>query len=551
MEEINHSELKGIHEDLQLLKNRLSIVEKILRNLDDKKIQIQETTVDQSDDDFDLSIPFVSKGSIEFGVGEYGMAWLGNIVLLLGIAFLVQYLQNSGMQMVSILAGFLSVAGIYFVSYFTRSSYSYLSNLFVYTGHLLLYYMTVQLHFFQTNPLIKSRTAGLFILMVIMGILFYQSLRKKSQLMAGLVLLMMLITGVIGNSVGFSAFITTITASLAIILYYRFGWIKLVFIFIFLVYIAHLNWILNNPFMGNKLELGISVNLSYLYFFATAAIFSLLALKPKVENVSTEFIITSVVFNGIGFTSILAVLILTYFSDNYVGVFSSIAVFCLIYSVILQSRKLLKITVAMYALYGFFALSVSLYGIFGLPESYMLFSLQSLLVVSMALWFRSRYIVLMNTLLFFIFMVFYLIDWDNNNITSFSFMLVAFISARVINWKKERLTLKTEVLRDLYLIAGFIMTLIAFYQTIPSSYITVSWILVAILFFILSLLMKNIKYRWLAIASVIASSIKLIFFDMSNIDIGYRVLVFLLLALISITLSVLYTKYLKKRSNNK
>ena len=206
----------------------------------------------------------------------------------------------------------------------------------------------------------------------------------------------------------------------------------------------------------------------------------------------------------------------------------------------------------MYVLYGFLALSFAIFGISGLPKSYMFFALQSLLVVAMALWFQSRFMVVMNTFLFFLFMVFYLKEPGWTNSTNFTFMLVALISARVINWKKERLNIKTEFVRNLYLVSGFIMTLISFYHAFPSTYITASWILAAILFFLLSLAIKNIKYRWLAIAAMVASAIRLVFVDMSNINIGYRVLVFLSLAVISISLSVVYTKYfIRKKKDSK
>ena len=39
-------------------------------------------------------------------------------------------------------------------------------------------------------------------------------------------------------------------------------------------------------------------------------------------------------------------------------------------------------------------------------------------------------------------------------------MLMAFVTTRIINWKKERLNIKTELIRNIYLIAGFIMTLV-------------------------------------------------------------------------------------------
>jgi uncharacterized membrane protein len=93
------------------------------------------------------------------------------------------------------------------------------------------------------------------------------------------------------------------------------------------------------------------------------------------------------------------------------------------------------------------------------------------------------------------------------------------------------------------------MTLIAFYHAFPPSYITVSWIFAALLFFMVGRLINNIKYRWLAIGILIVSALKLIFVDLSSIDIGFRVLVFLLLAIILISVSILYTKYLVKKKD--
>ena len=94
------------------------------------------------------------------------------------------------------------------------------------------------------------------------------------------------------------------------------------------------------------------------------------------------------------------------------------------------------------------------------------------------------------------------------------------------------------------------MTLISFYHAFPATYITASWIIAAILFLLLSVALKNIKYRWLAIAAMVASAVRLVFVDMSNINIGYRVLVFLSLAVISISLSVVYTKYFIRKKKD-
>ncbi|MBA4410993.1 MAG: hypothetical protein Q8S54_10865 [Bacteroidota bacterium] len=549
IEKSDSLELKTIREELQQLKTRITRLEASFDMQKGTKNQIPAIGSEQPDDDFELNFSSKSDDSIEFRVGEYGMAWLGNIVLLFGISFLVQYLQNSGYKVFSALIGFILVGGIYAGAYYTRQSLSYLSKLFAYTGHLLLFYMALRLHFFQDEPLIPNKLAGLFVLVLVPGVLLYLSFGRKSQLLAGIALLMLLFSGIISNSIPFASGITTLVALLSVILFYRLGWLKIVFIFIFLIYLSHFNWLLNSPFVGNKFEFIQSPGIGYFHLFATGFIISILALLPKKEDVSDDFITTSVVWNGLLFTLVLALTVVTYLSHNYVPVFAVLAIVCLVYSVVLQSRSYLKITASMYALYGFLALSVAFYGILFFPKVYMLLALQSLLVVSMALWFGSRFIVVMNTILFLILMIFYLSSQGNHSPTNFSFMLVAIITARIINLKKERLNIKTEHIRNLYLVLGFLMTLIAFYHAFPPSYITVSWIFAALLFFIVGRLINNIKYRWLAIGILIVSAVKLIFVDLSDLDIGFRVLVFLLLAIISISVSILYTKYLVKKKD--
>jgi hypothetical protein len=546
--EINDAgEIQLLRNEIRQLNLRISKIETSL-GLQKGKITGPETSgFPDSDEGFQLNFNVKTDDSIEFRIGEYGMAWLGNIVLLFGIAFLIQYLQNSGHQFIGVLSGLVAISGIYVISYYTRNAYSYLSKLFAYNGHLLLFYWTLRLHFFQEEPLIQNESLALFLILICTGSLFYRAYLRKSQLMAGMVLLLILASGIISNSIHFAPAMIFLVALLSMVLYYKFGWLRLVFIFILLSYFAYFNFILNNPLGGNSPEFIKSPGLTYLYFIGSGFVFSLLAILPKKENISDDFLISAVVWNGLGFSSVLAITAITYLSKNYVPAFTAIAVFCLIFSVILQARASLKIMASLYALYGFLAMSVAFYGLLKLPEVYMLFAIQSLLVVSMALWFGSRFIVVMNSILFLLLLVFYLANKPDYNSVNFSFMLVAFVTARIINWKKERLKIKTELIRNIYLSAGFVMTLIGFYHAFPPSYTTVSWIGAALLFFLTGRLLRNIKYRWLAIASLIASGIKLIFTDLSDLDIGLRVVIFLLLAVISITVSVLYTKFLIRK----
>lgn len=543
-------EIDEIRIELNELKNRITRLESLLAGKRRELVGPTDVETVPDDEGFELKLLSGSEKSIEFRMGEYGMAWLGNIVLLFGITFLVQYLQNSGQQLLSVCCGFLAVAGIYASAWFTRKAFGYLSTLLSYNGHILLFYMTLLLHFAQGRPLISSTFGGVAVLSVVPFILYYRAFRQKSQILAGMALIFLLATGILGNSTGLITGFAALTTILVMFLYERFGWIRMVFLFIFLIYLTHLNGLLGNPLGGNAPELLRSPGTAEFWLIVSGFVFSLLALVPKKETASDDFIITTIVWNGLGFTFLLVLMVISFLPESYVPLMIVISLFCLGYAVLLQTKSPIKIAASMYALYGFLAMSVAFYGLLLFPGAYLLLAIQSLLVVSMALWFRSRFIVVMNALLFILLFVLYLTEKTGTNAINFSFMLVAFITARILNWKKERLQIKTDLIRNIYLVVGFVMTLISFYHAFPKSYITASWILAALLFFLMSRLINNTKYRWLAISALLASAVKLIFVDLKQIDIGVRVLMFLVLAAISITISILYTRFLSRKKDN-
>lgn len=538
--------LEELRNEIKALNERLQKVEDQLQNVSDEKLQI---AVEAPDEDFEIRMPFESKGSLEFRIGEYGMAWLGNIVLLFGVVFLIQYLHKTGGSYISALVGAVCITGMYFAAFRLQKTYSYLSQLLFYSAHLLLFYLLLRMHFVSDNPIIESGLIGQLIPLIALSTLLYLNWKKNTQFFSGFILLMMVVTAVIGNTEHLYFIVVSFCAAATVYLYFRFGWLKLVVFFVFITYFSHLIWLLNNPIVTGQPELLPLNSFEYIYLLLAGFTFSLLALLPKKEEISNEILIASIIWNGIAFTSVLMLNFFAYFIDQYIYLFVGITLFCLFFSLLLKSRSPLPITASFYAIYGFIALSIVIFGIYNFPDAYLLLSVQSFLVVSMALLFRSRFLVIMNTILFLGLLIFYIKDPVQTTSTDFSFMLVAFITARVMNWKKERLTLTTELIRNLYLMAGFVMTLVALYHAVPDSFITVSWIAAALLFFLFSRLIKNVKYRWLAIAMVVVSAIHLVFSDMSRMNIIYRILAFMVLAVIALTVSVVYTKYFVRKKS--
>jgi len=483
---------------------------------------------------------------LESSIGQYGLAWMGNIILLFGITFLTQYIQNIRTDLMAAVIGFMSTAAVLGIAYWIRKSYSYLSFIFNLNAIFLLYYFILRLHFFSGTPLISNKAIVLSLLVLLLVALFSHSVRSRKGVFAGIAMVLATVTGIISDTTHFWLTLLALTSAVSVYLFFRNNWWQLLTFALFLVYFSFLIWIFNNPFISHSLEIITEHHYGFLYLFASGVVFTLVPFVKEKTIFPGNYIGSTIILNGVGFSFILLLFVLEFFSESYTGLFAFLMLYCLSYSVVIRLYSPWKFASAFYALFGFVAMSIVFYGLYNFPRAFWLLSLQSLLVVSMALWFRNRFIVLMNGLMFVFLIIFYIARPDHISSVNFSFAAVALVTARVLNWKKKRLEIKTEFLRNLYLVAGFVLVLYALYQAVPSKYITFSWTMAALVFFAVSLAIKNVKYRYMALATIISAAIYLFLVDLSRIEIAYRVLAFLFLAIISIGISVYYTKRIKK-----
>jgi uncharacterized membrane protein len=88
------------------------------------------------------------------------------------------------------------------------------------------------------------------------------------------------------------------------------------------------------------------------------------------------------------------------------------------------------------------------------------------------------------------------------------------------------------------------------YNAVAKDYVTISWGLAAVAYMIMSVIMKNAKYRWLAFLTLIAAVFNLFMFDISKMGVGYRIVAFIFVGLIILGVSFYYTKKLKSNKEN-
>ena len=485
--------------------------------------------------------------NMESRIGEFGMAWLGNIVLLFGFLFLTQYLHNLQLPLLSPVIGIVSAGCVYAVARFARKSLPYMSRLLNYNGHILLFFSCLRFHVLPGSSLIESSIIGYGLVLVLILAFVILSFRNNSQILAVMAMIMTVITAIIspGSHLTLTLLVGITTISIAGAL--RNNWWTGLFIAIVLVYFTFLIWLFGNPFISKTFTVIPTHQFGHAYLFACALGFSLLGLINKSETPKESTLNGIIVLNGLGFSLIFSLMVPAFFAANYYLHFGLIAAFCLGYSIFLQSQKKWKVIPAMYAIYSFVALSMTFIGIYAFPLAFFLLAIQSLLVVSMALWFRSRFIVIMNCLLFFILLITYLALGDRQPSINFSFAVVALINARILNWKKERLEIRTELIRNLFLLTGATMLLFSLQQAEPSQFVSLSWALTAMVFFILSVLIKNKKYRWLGIFTVVITVLYLFMIDLKSISLGYRIIALLFIAVISMSISIFYSRRAKQK----
>jgi hypothetical protein len=542
-------EREGLEDRLRLIELRLNAVETALAISENERLIISENKIPRGSSAIVSPEVIEEEKGLESVIGRIGLASLGNIVLFFGIIFLAQYLMNSGQHLISAVLGYSSATGIFFLARYLKKSNVTLAFMFKITGQILLFYVTIRLHFFSESPLIAQKSLSVALLFAIIGYQVYWALRNKSQALSVISVIFALTVALVTDSTHITLPIVTIGAVVSVYYFYRFRWQPLVIFTILLTYSAFFLWLFGNPCMGHSMALISIHHYGIIYLFLLGAIYSSLLLFRESDSTSDGFFAGVVFVNGLIFTFLLSIIILRFFSNDYVILFLIITICCLAFSALLHSKSDWNFASAFYALYGFMAMSIALYGLYGFPKVYLLLSVQSLVVVSMALWFRNRLIVVMNSLLFLIILMVYLFSPKLNDSANFSFALIAIVSARVINWQSPRLKIETHIIRNLYLIEGFMMVLLALYHAVPKRFITLSWIMAALIYFLLSIFLKNVKYRYMALGTMICAALYLFMVDLASIEIIYRVMALLFLAAISIGISMYYTNRLKKQEN--
>jgi uncharacterized membrane protein len=485
--------------------------------------------------------------ALENQIGETLFARLAILVLAIGIAFLLTFPFRGLPAVLPSLFGYILVAGAWTLSYRWRDSLPQLSSYILAGTLLLLYFTTLRLFFFSAEPPIKDKSVELILLLLVVAASLAVAVRRRSPYLAVIGLTGGYATALIG---GDSLFVFLVCAALALgsaVLARKYGWQAILLFATFVTYLTHFIWAIGNPVMGNEVHLvaasplGAAAILVYIALLAGGTLFRQPALLEEGSVVVGSFLNA---LSGYGLYFLLTLAAHSASLPLYHAVASALL---LLLATLFWKRERSRFATFVYSMLGYMALSVAIVSEFPRPDYFVWLACQSILVISTAVWFRSKFIIGANFAIYILLFVAYLFLAGTVSLVSIIFGLVALLSARILNWRKDQLELTTDMMRNAYLASAFFIIPYALYHTVPAAYVSMSWVLVAVFYYVMSVLLKNNrKYRWMALLTFCLTIGYVFLVDIVNLDPAFRIVSFLVLGIALFSISILYARKRKR-----
>lgn len=480
-------------------------------------------------------------------IGEYWLARIGVVALIIGLGFLVAYPFAALPAAVPSIIGFVAGGLCLVVSRRWTKALPEMSRLLFLGTLFLSYFATLRLHFFSASPVVGSRGLVLVLLVAVNAVQYLVAYRRQSEFTAVVVTVLAMVTAFTSDSIPVALALQVAVAGVAVAFSHLRGWHSHYGFALLGSFFVHLLMLVGNPLAGHAIKAVASPMFNLPLLMAYAAIYALAGFLPglKDQHPWLRALRPIVVGGGVLLLSFFNVWL--FYRSQAPWVEFTASAFLLVLAVIGWVHHQSRLATSFYSCAAYFSLTVFLIRFFPVPDCYGWLAWQSLLVAATAVWFRSKIIVVSNLLIFGGIYVVYLLTATASGPVNLSFAIVALITARILNWQKERLDLQTELMRNLYLGAATIAIPYGLYHTVAAAWVSTAWLATAAAFFGISVYLRNRKYRWMAIATVFATIAYVFLIDLGRLAPAYRIVSFLVLGLFLLVISVFYTRSRQKR----
>jgi len=524
----------------------------------ESRISKIETYLDlpaKTDEDIEEE-PIISKKKsetdeeLEFRIGQFWFAKLGIFVFLAGWLIGNTLPYEGFNQVIPVAIGFVTGLAAILAAIFFKNKFPHISGWILGSGFAILYIAALRMHYFSPVQVVADIVPILVIVYIVSFALILSGIKWGSTYITAFGFSLAYLSALIGDYSILIFLTITLLAIQSAYLKTKLNWTGLFNFTIVTAYLVHLIWFINNPLVGNQLELQINQPINLIFILLYVIVFTLAYFTSKKYDESLPTAMSFLVNTSMGYGLFLLITILS--APTLSQAYHLLAsIIFLGFAILFFTKKSSKVATFYYAMTGYAALSIAIILQFDMPDFFMWLCFQSLLVVSTAVWFRSKFIIVANFIIFILIFLSFLILSGTTSGISISCGIVALLSARILNWKKDQLELKTEQMRNAYLLTALLIIPYSLYQMLPSGFVAFSWIGVAILYYVFSLLLKNVKYRYMSIATYLLTVVYVFVLGITSDETMFKILSFLVLGAALIILSIIYTRNKNKSTKQK
>jgi len=387
------------------------------------------------------------------------------------------------------------------------------------------------------------------LLLSVLALNVWISLQRKSPYLFNLTLATGFATAIAVGSGWFLLPMIVVLSTLSVAVSLRHGWNTVLVFATALAYLTHLIWALNNPFLGNEMGFVDGPELSLFLLLVYAAIFSLGALARKEKEKEEIGFIVASFLNGGGSYGVYLLHSEVAFQSSLIGLHLMASAVFLTLAIVFWLRVRSRFSTFAYVMLGYLALSVAIVRAFAMPDLFVWLSAQSIIVVATAIWFRSRFIIVANFVIYLSIVIGYLVVGGEETGISIGFGIVALASARILNWQRDRLELKTEVMRHAYLLSAFAVFPYAASHLVPGEYVSLAWLGIAGFYYLMNLIVRSQKYRWMGHLTLLLTVFYVLFIGIARLAPTYRIVSFLVLGTVLLIGSLIFTRIRARRKS--
>jgi hypothetical protein len=483
-----------------------------------------------------------SDEDLEFRIGQEWFAKVGIAALGVGFAFTLS-LPYAGLPAAApSAAGYALSAGLFLLARLCPAHMEAVSGFARATAMALFYFSGLRLCFFGDKHALAAGSAAAGLVLALSAAANVAiALRRRSPWLFGLALATGYATSLAVGSPAFGLALVALFSLAAAVAGARLGLPSLIVTAMPMAYGAYILLALGNPFLGGAMQAVAVTPWAPAVVLVCLAAFSVGLLRATRGDREAMVGNAAIFLNAsVGFLVYLAHTLVCYQALFVAAQAAAFGVLLLLAFPHARARDGIGAFVC--AMSGFAALSFAIMKATHPPDVFVWLSVQSVIVVAMAIWLRSRFIIVANFVIFLGILLSYVAVAGQERGISIGFGVAALVTARLLNWQQQRLELRTGLMRNAYLVVAFLVFPYALYHLVPGAWVGLAWVGAALLYYVISAILHNPKYRYMAHATLLLTALYLCVVGISRLEPLFRNLSFLVLGAVLVVVSLVFTR---------